>query len=57
MKVIFYCAYYEPEIAAGISLSKDLVIGLAEAGIEVDVFTPKPTRGVSRETIKKYKKK
>ena len=57
MKVIFYCAYYEPEIAAGIGLSKDLVIGLAEDGIEVDVFTPTPTRGVSRETIEKYKKK
>lgn len=57
MKVIFYCAYYEPEIAAGIGLSKDLIIGLAEAGISVDVFTPTPTRGVSSETIKRYKKK
>lgn len=57
MKVIFYCAYYEPEIAAGIGLSKDLVIGLAEAGIKVDVFTPTPTRGVSREIIENYKKR
>lgn len=56
MKVIFYCAYYEPEIAAGIGISKDLVVGLAEAGIDVDVFTPTPTRGLEPETIKKYKK-
>lgn len=56
MKVLTFCAYFEPEIAASMYLTLNLLEGMANKNIEVDVFAPTPTRGISKETVKKYKK-
>ncbi len=56
MKVLTFCSYYEPEIAASMYLTTNMFEDMAKQGIEVEIFAPTPTRGVDKETIKKYKK-
>lgn len=56
MKILTFCAYYEPEIAASMYLLTNLFEDATKAGIEVEVFAPTPTRGVDTDTILKYKK-
>ncbi len=56
MKVLTFCAYYEPEIAASMYLLTNLFEDMANSGIEVELFAPTPTRGVDRNTVKKYSK-
>ncbi len=56
MKVLTFCAYYEPEIAASMYLTTNMFEDMAKSGIEVEIFAPTPTRGVDQETINKYKK-
>ncbi len=56
MKVLTFCAYFEPEIAASMYLTTNIFEDAANAGIEVDLFAPTPTRGVDKETIQKFKK-
>jgi len=56
MKVLTFCSYFEPEIAASMYLTVDIFEGAANSGMEVELFAPTPTRGVDKETIKKYKK-
>ena len=56
MKVITFCAYFEPEIAASMYLTMNLLEEMANNNIEVDVYVPTPTRGVTKEIIDKYKK-
>lgn len=57
MKILTFCAYYEPEIAASMYLLTNLFEDAANSGIEVDLYAPTPTRGVDKETIQKYKHK
>lgn len=56
MKVLTFCAYFDPEIAASMYLTTNIFEDAAEAGLEVELFAPTPTRGVDAETIEKYKK-
>ena len=56
MKVLTFCAYFEPEIAASMYLTTNIFEDAANAGMEVELFAPTPTRGVDAETIAKYKK-
>lgn len=56
MKVLTFCAYFEPEIAASMYLTTNLFEDAANSGIEVEIFAPTPTRGVDKNTIEKYKK-
>ena len=56
MRVIAFCAYYEPEIAASMYLLTNLFEDMAYSGIEVDLFAPTPTRGINRDVVRKYKK-
>lgn len=49
MRAIFPCSYYLPETAASLYLTDNIVHACAEQGIEVDLYTPTPTRGVSVE--------
>ncbi len=56
MKVLFLDAYYEPEKIAFSHLEKDLIEKLVELGSEIEIVCPIPTRGLSRELKKKYKK-
>lgn len=55
MKAIVFSAYYEPEVAASLYLSTNLYEDMAGSGIDVDLFVPLPTRGVSDEVRNKYK--
>lgn len=57
MKLIYLVQYFPPEKASGLQMVEDLIEGFANKGWEVDVFTPLPTRGVTAEERKKYKKK
>ena len=56
MKVLTFCSYFEPEIAASMYLTVNLFEDMANEGNEVELFAPTPTRGVDKETIEKYKK-
>ena len=56
MKGIAFSAYYEPEIASSMYLTINLYEDIVKAGIEMDLFVPLPTRGVSDEVRNKYKK-
>ena len=46
MKVIFPCSYYLPETAASLYITDNIVYACAEAGNEVLLYTPTPTRSV-----------
>lgn len=57
MKVLFLKAYYKPEKTSGEHLSEDLLQALAKAGHTVTLYTPDPTRGVSEQVRREYKKR
>lgn len=46
MKAIFPCSYYLPETAASLYITDNIVHACADKGIEVDMYTPSPTRNV-----------
>ena len=46
MKAIFPCSYYLPETAASLYITDNIVHACADKGIEVDLYTPSPTRDV-----------
>lgn len=54
---MFPAGYFEPERYGSQQLHLDMVTALAEAGHTVTVITPAPTRGVSRQTHRAYRKK
>lgn len=55
MRILFLDAYFEPEQIAFTHLENDLLEGLVNAGHEVEIVCPIPTRGVSAEVAKEYK--
>ena len=46
MKAIFPCSYYLPETAASLYITDNIVHACADNNIEVDLYTPTPTRSV-----------
>lgn len=46
MKAIFPCSYYLPETAASLYITDNIVHACADKGIQVDLYTPSPTRNV-----------
>lgn len=46
MKAVFPCSYYLPETAASLYLTDNIVHACAEQDLEVDLYTPTPTRAV-----------
>lgn len=56
MKILKLSAYYEPEQIASSHLTKDLEEAYIENGFLLKVITPTPSRTVSKEVRKKYKK-
>ena len=46
MKAIFPCSYYLPETAASLYITDNIVYACAENGVEVELYTPTPTRSV-----------
>lgn len=57
MKVLFLNAYFLPEKISFTHLEQDLLKGLVDAGHEVEIICPTPTRGISPEVAKEYKHK
>lgn len=57
MKILFLAAYFMPERAASSYLSVNRNQAFADAGFNMVVYTPVPTRGVSDEIRQKYKKR
>ena len=57
MKVLMLYSYYEPEIAASMYLWTNINEALAQAGHFVEVYTPRPTRGIDGVVRNEYKKK
>lgn len=57
MKLLLLPAYFRPEHAASSYLGENRYEAFANAGIDSTVYVPTPTRGVSVETRKFYKKK
>lgn len=57
MKALIYSAYYEPEVAASLYLSTNLYEDMASSGMDVSLFVPTPTRGVSEEERSLYSHK
>lgn len=56
MKITAFLSYYEPETASSLYLAKNLMEGLADRGHEVDLYVPRPSRGVSDFVRAKYKR-
>ena len=54
MKLTYLVQYYYPEKASGLQLVEDLLEGFAAHQWTVNVFTPTPTRGVTKEQRKEY---
>ena len=57
MKILFVNAYFAPENIAFSHLEQDLIEGILKKGHEIEVLCPVPTRGISKETAKAYKKR
>lgn len=56
MKILMLRAYFYPENASGIGLTNDLIAALADAGHDVVVYAPIPSRGVDDCVRNSYKK-
>lgn len=57
MKVLKLAPYYAPERISSSHLSVDMEQAYIKAGIRTEVYAPTPTRGVSKEERKAYKKR
>ncbi len=56
MRILFVNAYFMPEIISFTHLEQDLIQGILDAGNEVEVLCPVPTRGIDKQTAKQYRK-
>ena len=56
MKILKLSSYYVPEQISSSHLTKDLEEAYLNAGFTIDVFCPTPTRGITEEIRKKYKR-
>lgn len=56
MKALLLLAYYEPEIQPGSVMCSQFIESLINSEIKVEIITPIPTRGISKELVKKYKR-
>lgn len=57
MKILFVNAYFHPENIAFSHLEQDIIEGLQDAGHEISVVCPIPSRGISDDTANAYRKK
>ncbi|MBO4694002.1 MAG: glycosyltransferase family 4 protein [Clostridia bacterium] len=57
MKFLFLDAYFEPEQTSFTHLETDLIDYLTDVGNKIEIICPTPTRGVTQETRRKYKRK
>lgn len=57
MRILFLPAYFSPEQAASPYLGENRNQAFADAGFDMVVYTPIPTRGITHEIRQEYKKK
>lgn len=57
MKILELPAYFYPESMSSSHLDDNLREAIAKAGIEMAIYCPTPTRGITAEVRKEYKKK
>ena len=57
MRILRLRAYYDPEQTAGIHLDHDLSEAFMKNNIHYISYTPSPTRGVTKEVRREYKKR
>ncbi len=57
MRILFLTAYFHPEQAASPYLGENRNQAFADAGYDMVVYTPTPTRGISENVRQEYKKK
>ena len=55
MRLLFLPTYFTPERTASSHLTNDRCEAFVEAGMRMRIYTPCPTRGISREERKPYK--
>ena len=56
MRILYLNAYFKPEKISSAHLSEAMRQGLAAAGHTMQLYAPTPTRGVSDQVRKEYKK-
>lgn len=56
MKILKLSPYYYPEQVSSSHLSDDLEEALVKEGIDIEIYAPTPTRGISDDVRNKYKK-
>lgn len=57
MRILFLAAYFFPEKAASTYLSENRNQAFADAGFDMIVYAPTPTRGISEKMCEEYKHK
>ena len=57
VRILYLPAYFYPETAASSYLGENRNQAFADAGFEMDAYTPMPCRGISKEVREEYKKK
>ena len=57
MKILLFPAYYYPETAASSYLSENRNEAYVKSGMDIEIFTPMPCRGVSKDVREIYKQK
>ena len=57
MKILMIESYYKPETAASLYLYENRQEAFAQAGFEMTLYTPTPTRGVTEEVRQEYCKR
>ena len=56
MKILILSAYFTPEKVASSHLSDDILQGWTDAGHTAEIVCPVPTRGIDKNTARKYRK-
>lgn len=57
MKIVFLPNYFTPEQAASSYIGENIREAYAEAGFDMVLYTPVPTRGITEEVREEYKKR
>jgi len=57
MRILFLPGYFTPENAASIYLDENRNEAFSKAGFDMLLYTPLPTRGISHQVRKEYKKR
>jgi len=57
LKFLFLSSYYKPELTSSARRTNDLHEAIVARGYTIELYCPTPTRGVTKEVRKEYKKR